>query len=74
VIGTVTSILRPDRYGRLAETAFATPSGVLAAICLELRVSDFCPYLGLSAFEVDDAGLFFGRARTGRMTAGPEAV
>ncbi len=63
VIGVVTSILRPDRYGKLGETAFATPTRALQAICPALRVSDVCPYLGLNPFEADDAEFFFGRER-----------
>lgn len=63
VIGVVTSILRPDRYGRLAGTAFATPIDVLEAICPELRVSGVCPYVSLNAFGVNDAEFFFGRGR-----------
>jgi WD40 repeat protein len=63
VVGMVTSILAPDRFGRLSETAFITPSEVLRDVCPLLQVSDICPYLGLSSFTEMDAGLFFGRQK-----------
>jgi WD40 repeat protein len=63
VIGVVTSILPSDRYGKLGETAFATPTTVLQAICPALQVSDVCPYFSLNAFGADDAEFFFGRER-----------
>ena len=63
VIGVVTSILPSDRYGKLGETAFATPTTVLQAICPALQVSDICPYFSLNAFGADDAEFFFGRER-----------
>jgi WD40 repeat protein len=63
VIGVVTSVSRPDEYGKLGETAFATPTGALQAICPELQVSDVCPYVSLKPFDVDNAEFFFGRGR-----------
>jgi V8-like Glu-specific endopeptidase/KaiC/GvpD/RAD55 family RecA-like ATPase len=61
VIGMVTSRTEPDGAGRLEKTAFFTPSEVLQKICSELKIPNFCPYLGLSAFTEKDAHLFFGR-------------
>lgn len=62
VIGMVTSRTEPDgSSGRLEETGFFTPSEVLQKICPELKIPNFCPYLGLSAFTEKDAHLFFGR-------------
>jgi Novel STAND NTPase 1/Trypsin-like peptidase domain len=63
VIGVVTSVLKPDRYGRLVETAFATPTTELQAICPALGLSDVCPYVRLKPFDADDAEFFFGRER-----------
>lgn len=61
VVGMITSITVPDRYGRLVETAFVTPVETLQSVCPELRISDICPYRGLSAFTEADAEFFFGR-------------
>ena len=61
VVGMVTSITKPDQYGRLVETAFATTTETLRAICPALRLSDICPYFGLSFFTELDAEFFFGR-------------
>jgi len=36
VVGMVTAITPPDKYGRLAVTAFATPTEVLVKVCPEL--------------------------------------
>jgi WD40 repeat protein len=61
VVGIATSIALPDRYGRLAETAFITPTESLRAVCPALQLSDICPYRGLAAFTEADAEFFFGR-------------
>ncbi|VVB63110.1 Trypsin-like peptidase domain protein [uncultured archaeon] len=61
VVGMVTAITAPDQYGRLVETAFITTAETLRAICPVLRLSDICPYLGLSFFTELDAEFFFGR-------------
>jgi WD40 repeat protein len=61
VVGMVTSIAVPDKYGKLAEIAFITPSETLRRICPELVLSDICPYKGLAAFTEEDAEFFFGR-------------
>jgi len=63
VVGMVTAITVPDRYGRLAETAFITPTETLQAVCPALQVSDVCPYRSLDAFTEADAEFFFGRQR-----------
>ena len=63
VVGMVTSITKPDEYGRLAETAFITPTETLRAICSVLELSDVCPYRNLEAFAEADAAFFFGRKR-----------
>src|SRR5579862_1059526 len=61
VIGMITSIMRPDRFGRNSETAFITPVETLREICPELQLHDLCPYKGLQAFAEADAAWFFGR-------------
>ena len=61
VVGMVTSITRPDSYGRLAETAFITPSEVLRPLSAHLSFSDICPYMSLNAFAETDSEFFFGR-------------
>ena len=63
VTGIVTSIGVPDQYGKLGETAFATPTTVLQDICPELQLSDVCPYFGLSPFGEKDTDFFFGRKK-----------
>ena len=63
VVGMVTSIARPDTYGRMAETAFVTPTETLRMVCPELQLKDVQPYLGLAAFSESDAEFFFGRKR-----------
>jgi Trypsin-like peptidase domain/WD domain, G-beta repeat len=63
VVGMVTSITKPDEYGRLPETAFITPTEILRAICPALELSDVCPYRNLEAFAEADAAFFFGRKR-----------
>lgn len=63
VVGMVTAITVPDRYGRLAQTAFITPTETLRAVCPALQVSDVCPYRSLDAFTEADAEFFFGRGR-----------
>jgi len=37
IVGMITAILKPDQYGKQAETAFITPSDVLANICPEVE-------------------------------------
>ncbi len=61
VVGMVTAITPSDQYGRLAETAFATPMEALREVCSALKLSDVCPYQSLEAFTEDDAAFFFGR-------------
>ncbi|MBN1236651.1 MAG: trypsin-like peptidase domain-containing protein, partial [Methanotrichaceae archaeon] len=63
VVGMVTSIAAPDKFGRLAETAFITPLETLISIYPELAASDVRPYMGLAAFMEKDAEFFFGRRR-----------
>ena len=63
VVGMVTAITVPDRYGRQAETAFITPTETLRAVCPVLQLSDLCPYRGLAAFTEDHAEFFFGREK-----------
>jgi hypothetical protein len=63
VVGMVTAIAAPDKYGRMAETAFITPVETLRMICPLLTLSDVQPYLGLAAFREADAEFFFGRKR-----------
>jgi hypothetical protein len=64
IVGMVTAIAAPDRYGRMAETAYITPTEVLREICPLLKISDIPPYLGLAAFTEDDSRFFFGRRKT----------
>ncbi|HYT09834.1 MAG TPA: trypsin-like peptidase domain-containing protein, partial [Mycobacteriales bacterium] len=64
VIGLVNSITPANRYGRLSETAFATPADVLREICPLLRVAEVCPYRSLDVFEEEHAPYFFGREST----------
>ena len=63
VVGMVTAIASQDAHGRMAETAFITPSETLRMVCPELNLSDIQPYLGLAAFTEHDAEFFFGRKR-----------
>ncbi len=63
VVGMVTSIAAPDKFGRLMETAFVTPTETLISIYPQLIPSDVRPYLGLAAFTERDAEFFFGRRR-----------
>ena len=63
VVGMVTAITAPDRYGRLAETAFITPTETLRAVCPVLEISEVRPYQGLAAFSEANAEFFFGRQR-----------
>jgi WD40 repeat protein len=63
IVGMITSILAPDRFGRLTQTAFITPSEILRDICPSLQLSDVCPYLGLASFGENDSKFFFGRQR-----------
>lgn len=75
VVGMVQQGARPDRAGRLRDTAFATPAETLVAVCsqiplvktprpaLDVVVEPLppCPYRGLFAFREADKDLFFGR-------------
>jgi hypothetical protein len=63
VVGMVTAIASQDEHGRMAETAFITPTETLRMICPQLLLSDVQPYLGLAAFGERDAEFFFGRRR-----------
>jgi len=63
IVGMVTAITMPDRYGRLAKTAFITPSEVLKSVFPILEISDVCPYLSLDAFTEVEAEFFFGRQK-----------
>lgn len=77
-MGMVTSIAAPDRFGRLSETAFVTPSETLFSIYPEIVASDVRPYMGLAAFTEKDAEFFFGRRRfllvTGPSGSGKSSV
>ncbi|HEU4389112.1 MAG TPA: trypsin-like peptidase domain-containing protein, partial [Blastocatellia bacterium] len=64
VVGMVTSIVPPDKFGKQGEVAFATPSETLRDLCPALVVSDVCPYRGLESFAESDSDFFFGRDRT----------
>ena len=61
VIGMITSITKPDRYVRLAETAYVTPVETLREACSLLRLPEGSPYRGLEVFDVEHANLYFGR-------------
>lgn len=61
VVGMVVSIVRPDRYGRMAQTAFIIPVETLRSACSTLRLPDGEPYRGLQVFETEHADLYFGR-------------
>jgi energy-coupling factor transporter ATP-binding protein EcfA2 len=63
VVGMVTSIAAPDRYGRLSETAFITPAETLFSIYPAIAASDVRPYMGLAAFTENDSEFFFGRRK-----------
>ncbi|MGP4050240.1 nSTAND1 domain-containing NTPase [Streptomyces sp. 2A115] len=63
VAGMVSAIAPVDRYGRMGETAFATPTEVLRSICPRLSMVDVCPYRSLDYFEEEHAPFFFGRDR-----------
>ncbi len=63
VVGMVSAITPPDRYARLAQTAFATPSETLRQVCPVLQLSEVCPYQGLQPFTETDAEFFQGRTR-----------
>lgn len=63
VVGMVTSIAAPDRFGRLTETAFITPAETLFSIYPAIAASDVRPYMGLAAFTEKDAEFFFGRKK-----------
>ncbi|MGH8896923.1 MAG: trypsin-like peptidase domain-containing protein [Egibacteraceae bacterium] len=70
VIGVVTAITRPDKYGRLDRTAFVIPTETLRAVCAELEVSAVCPYRSLDAFREDDEEFFYGRERAVKAVLG----
>ena len=61
VIGMVTSISRPDRAGRQTRATFVIPAETLSSVCPHLRLTDECPYRGLSTFTEEDRAVFFGR-------------
>ncbi|HBL12148.1 MAG TPA: hypothetical protein DD379_12205 [Cyanobacteria bacterium UBA11162] len=61
VVGMVTEFFSPDKYSKLRDTAFITPSRVLREICPFLEFQDICPYQGLSAFTEKKAAFFYGR-------------
>lgn len=61
VVGIVTAIVVKDRWERLGETAIATPSETIEAICPQIKGSDICPYKSLRAFTEGDHEFFFGR-------------
>jgi hypothetical protein len=63
VVGMVTAITPPDEYQRLGTTAFAIPSETIRETCIELQISDICPYRSLDVFNEVDAQFFFGRER-----------
>ena len=63
VVGMVTSIAAPDKFGRLSETAFVTPAETLFSIYPAIAASDVRPYMGLAAFTEKDAEFFFGRKK-----------
>ena len=63
VVGMVTSIAAPDKFGRLSETAFVTPAETLFSIYPAIAASDVRPYMGLAAFTGKDAEFFFGRKK-----------
>jgi hypothetical protein len=63
IVGMITSIAAPDKFGRLAETAFITPTEVLTSIYPQLIPSEVRPYFGLAAFAEKDAEFFFGRRK-----------
>jgi len=67
----VTSIAAPDRFGRLSETAFVTPSETLFSIYPEIVASDVRPYMGLAAFTEKDAEFFFFSRRRFLLVTGP---
>lgn len=63
VVGMVSAITHTDQYGRLAQTALATPTKTLLAVCPALQPSEVCPYRSLDTFTETDAEFFFGRER-----------
>ncbi len=63
VVGMVTSIAAPDKFGRLSETAFVTPAETLFSIYPAIAASDVRPYMGLAPFSEKDAEFFFGRKK-----------
>jgi len=63
VVGMVSAITHTDQYGRLAQTALATPSKTLLTVCPALQPSEVCPYRSLDTFTETDAEFFFGRER-----------
>ena len=63
VIGMVVIVAEPDALGKLGETAFATPTETLPALCSALQMSEMCPYRNLQPFTEHDVAFFFGRER-----------
>ncbi len=63
IVGMVTSIMAPDKYGKQGEIAFITPTETLRDVCSALTFSDICPYRSLEAFTEDHTDFFKGRDR-----------
>ncbi|HZY36648.1 MAG TPA: trypsin-like peptidase domain-containing protein [Mucilaginibacter sp.] len=63
VLGVVVSILPPDEYARLGKTAFMVPPETVWECCPLLAPSAEPPYQGLSFFDQEKAGYYFGRDR-----------
>jgi hypothetical protein len=61
IVGMATAILTKDRWERLGETAIATPTETIEAVCPNLKRSDTCPYKSLRSFTEFDSEFFFGR-------------
>ncbi|WP_327359907.1 DUF1513 domain-containing protein [Streptomyces sp. NBC_01296] len=61
VIGMLTEITSPDKYGKGQGIAYVTPVQVLRAIWPALTVQDVCPYRGLEPFTAEHAQWFEGR-------------
>ncbi|MCM1973714.1 trypsin-like peptidase domain-containing protein [Streptomyces sp. G1] len=66
VVGMVTEITAPDRFGRGQNIAYATPTEVLREVRPELAAQDVCPYRGLESFTTEHAPWFRGRGEAVR--------